>query len=185
MVTETQNSSEALLDAAYNDLRQLARRKLAAERPGHTLQATALVHEVYCRLRKRNNGPAWHGPDHFLAAAAEAMRQILVDHARRKLAAKRGGKYSRQSLESVAVELPMEPAALLDVHEALDRLAAEDPLAADLVKLRIFGGFSHIDAAEHLGMSKSRADRVWAYAKARLYVLMTRRSQPAESRGSA
>jgi RNA polymerase sigma factor (TIGR02999 family) len=169
---DARNSSETLLESAYDELRLLARRKLASERPNHTLQATALVHEVYCRLSKQSEKAFWQGPDHFLAAAVEAMRRILVDHARRKLAAKRGGHYSRLSLESLAIELPMDADDLLDVHEALNRLAEEDPLAAELVKLRVFGGFSHIDAAGRLGMTKSKGDRVWAYAKARLYVLM-------------
>lgn len=171
-MVDDQNTSEALLEDAYDELRRLASRQLRRERADHTLQATALVHEVYCRLRKQADHTLWQGPDHFLAAAAEAMRCILIDHARCRLAAKRQGRSTQLSLESLAVELPMEPGDLLDVHEALDALAEEDPLAAELVKLRIFCGFSHIDAATRLGIVKGKADRIWTYAKARLYVLM-------------
>jgi len=164
--------ADYLLPVVYDELKKIAAAKMAAERPDHTLQPTALVHEVYCRLQKQNKEQRWHGADHFLAAAVEAMRRILVDHARQKLSIKRGGKFNRLALQSVPVELPMEPDDLLAVHEALDRLAEEDLLAAELVKLRIFGGFGHASAAEHLRITKKKADYVWAYAKARLYSLM-------------
>jgi RNA polymerase sigma factor (TIGR02999 family) len=158
-------------------LRKLARAKLAQEKPGQTLQATALVHEAYVRLvnppasaqpDNTNQPECWNSRGHFFAAAAEAMRRILVERARQKAGPVRGGSRPRVSLEGY--DIPDEhPAELLAVHEALDALTAESPDKADLVKLRYFVGMSHQEAAEALGSSRATADRYWAYAKAFLY----------------
>ncbi len=169
------SSSDAPIDFAqelYADLRRLAQRKLANERADHTLQPTALAHEVYLRLQAKTEQAQWQGRDHFMAVAAEAMRHILVDHARQRISEKRGGKFKRLPLQDMAPEITLSDIDLLAVHEALDTLAIEQPLAAELVKLRIFAGFSQIDAARQLNVSKTKADRIWSFSKARLLVLM-------------
>jgi RNA polymerase sigma factor (TIGR02999 family) len=153
-----------LLPLVYDELRQLAARKLAREKPGHTLQATALVHEAYLRLLGREKPPSFRDRAHFFAAAGAAMRRILVDNARRKLTRKRGGGMERQPLESVAAPEPDEE--LLALDEALDKLAAADPQKARLVELRYFVGLTGEQAAELLGISPTTADRHWAYARA-------------------
>ena len=141
-----------LLPLVYGELRQLAAAKLAAERPGQTLQATALVHEAYLRLvsvdvRSGEQPPGWNSRAHFFGAAAEAMRQILVDQARKKLSLKRGGDRARQDIESHEISMVAAPEEIVRVHDALDALAAEDSLAAELVKLHYFAGFSIEEAA--------------------------------------
>jgi RNA polymerase sigma factor (TIGR02999 family) len=152
-----------LLPLVYDELRQLAAQKLAHERPGQTLDATALVHEAYLRLVGRRD---FHNRGHFFAAAAEAMRRILVDRARQKRAEKRGGSAQRFGLsESDRVVLP-DPDTLLAVDEALTLLAAEDAQAAQLARLRLFAGLSVEDAAKALGVSRATAFRDWAYARA-------------------
>jgi RNA polymerase sigma factor (TIGR02999 family) len=157
-----------LLPLVYDELRRLAARRLAQEKPGHTLQATALVHEAYLRLV--GNSPAyWNGRAHFFAAAAEAMRRILVESARRRASLKRGGARARQPLDDLDIPLQRPPEELLAVHDALDRLAETDPRAAELVKLRYFAGFTLDEAAEALGISARTADNVWAYARAWLF----------------
>ena len=165
-------------DELYGELRCLAKRKLAGERIDHTLQPTALAHEACLRLGVFKATRDWQGRDHFMAVAAEAMRRVLVDHARKRLADKRGGKYERQPLPDVSSEATLSDTELLAVHEALDSLAAENSVAAELVKLRIFAGFSQIDAAKQLSLGKAKADRVWAFSKARLLVLMGGRPCP-------
>jgi RNA polymerase sigma factor (TIGR02999 family) len=163
-----------LLPLVYAELRQLAAQKLAGEAPGHTLQATALVHEAYLRLvgPAGDRGQHWQGRRHFFGAAAEAMRRILVDSARRRRSDKRGGDAKRQDLDSIDVAAP-EPADahpdLLAVNEALDKLAAADPAAAELVKLRYFAGLSLPEAATVLDVSVRTADRLWAYGRAWLH----------------
>jgi RNA polymerase sigma factor (TIGR02999 family) len=159
---------EQLLPLVYEELRKLAAQRLARESPGQTLQATALVHEAYLRLIG-SEPPSWNGRGHFFAAAAEAMRRILIENARRKRAEKHGGDLQRVDLEGVDVpeEAPSED--ILAVDEALSRLAAEDPIKAELVKLRYFGGLSVEDAARVLGISRATADRYWAYARVWLY----------------
>jgi RNA polymerase sigma factor (TIGR02999 family) len=157
--------AEQLLPLVYQDLRRLAAQKLAVEKPGQTLDATALVHEAYLRLVGNQEEPrAFTGRSHFFAAAATAMRHILTDNARRKQAQKRGGDLQRQELEMVAAPLPDEE--LLALDEALDRLAAQDPIKARLVELRYFAGLTGEQAAEVLGISPTTADRYWAYARA-------------------
>ena len=161
------DAAEQLLPLVYDKLRKLAARRLAQERPGHTLQATALVHEAYLRLVGGDPGRPWHGRAHFFAAAAEAMRRILVEDARRKGRRKRGGGLARRfEDEDQDVPAPERPEALLALDEALDRLATASPQAAELVKLRFFVGCSNAEAASLLGISPRKADQVWAYARA-------------------
>ena len=155
-----------LLPLVYEELRKLAARKLAREKPGRTLQATALVHEAYLRLVDAKQAQHWNSRGHFFVAAAEAMRRILIDSARRKRRAKHGGGQHRVDLDDAgdAIAPPVED--LLALDEALEKLVTEDPVSADLVKLRYFAGLSIDEAAEALGMSPRTADRRWAYARA-------------------
>jgi RNA polymerase sigma factor (TIGR02999 family) len=159
------DAAEQLLPLVYDELRRLAAQRLAQERPGHTLEATALVHEAYLRLVGPGDARGWDGRGHFFAAAAEAMRRILVEDARRKGRRKRGGDLVRQ-FEDQDVPAPERPEALLALDEALDRLATASPQAAELVKLRFFVGCSNAEAASFLGISPRKADQVWAYARA-------------------
>jgi RNA polymerase sigma factor (TIGR02999 family) len=163
------HAADQLLPLVYDELRRLAAQKLAQEKPGQTLQATALVHEAYLRLVDVEKVQRWDSRGHFFAAAAEAMRRILVESARRHHSGKRGGRMQRLDFEEV--QSLAEPPAddLLALDEALDLLAAEDPVKAELVKLRCFAGLSHQEAAEALGISRTTADRYWAYAKSWLY----------------
>ena len=165
---QNQPSATELLPQVYNELRQLAARKLAGEKPGQTLQATALVHEAWLRLNGTQPGQ-WQNRTHFFAVAAEAMRHILTDNARRKLAARHGGGAEHVELDSLPLAAGMEDEQLLAVHEALDKLAAHDSLKAELVKLRFFAGLTMEEAAEVLGLSKATAKRHWAYARAWLF----------------
>jgi RNA polymerase sigma factor (TIGR02999 family) len=158
-----------LLPLVYHELRKLAAAKMAQEQPGQTLQATALVHDAYLRLVDVEQAQHWDSRGHFFAAAAEAMRRILVENARRKASLKHGGERVRLDLDQCLTINDERPTDLLILHEALDRLAAEDPIKADLVKLRCFAGLSHQEAAAALGLPRATADRYWAYAKARLY----------------
>ncbi len=167
------NTTDQLLEMLYVELRSMARQKLLRERPDHTLQATALVNEVYLKLRGEHETSGWSSRSHFLRAAAETMRRILVDSARAKLTQKRGGACERSELLPIPVELPLPPEELLGIHECLDRFSAEDPVKAELVKLRVFGGLTHQEAAEMLDLSRATADRYWAYAKARMMSLMS------------
>jgi RNA polymerase sigma factor (TIGR02999 family) len=161
-------AAEELLPLVYDELRRLAAGKIAAEKSGQTLQATALVHEAYLRLvGTQPDGEAhWDSRGHFFAAAAEAMRRILIDSARRKLQEKRGGSRQRVELNEMALATGATPEQLVALDEALDRLAAEDAHAAELVKLRYFAGFTVEEAAESLAMSRATAYRHWAFARA-------------------
>jgi RNA polymerase sigma factor (TIGR02999 family) len=162
-------ASEQLLPLVYEELRKLAAQKLAQEKPGQTLQATALVHEAYLRLVDAETVQHWDSRGHFFAAVAEAMRRILVESARRRRSEKHGGQVRRIDFAE-AQSLAESPADdLLALDEALDQLATEDPVKAELVKLRCFAGLSHQDAAQALGISRATADRYWAYAKSWLY----------------
>ena len=154
-----------LLPLVYNELRQLAAQKLAQERPGQTLQATALVHEAYLRLVDADEAQGWNGRGHFFAAAAEAMRRILVDQARRRNAAKRGGQAVREELHESALAAPGPDSEVIALHDALERFATVDPAAANLVKLRFFAGLNMSEAAEALGLSVRSAHGLWAYAR--------------------
>lgn len=160
------SAAEQLLPLVYDELRRLAAAKLACEKAGQTLQATALVHEAYLRLVDVRNAPPWDSRGHFFAAAAEAMRRILVDAARRKLANKHGGDRARKELFADIVTLPVPRDELLAVHAALEKLEAANPQAAALVKLRYFAGFSIPETAEQLGLSPRKANQIWAYARA-------------------
>jgi len=159
-------AAEQLLPLVYDELRKLAARKLTSENPGQTLQATALVHEAYVRLVAGDVDRQWNGRGHFFAAAAEAMRRILVDHARRKKSRKRGGGRARAEFREESLAAPEGADEILAVDEALAGLAAADPQAAELVKLRYFAGLSVDEAARALGTSPRSADRLWAYARA-------------------
>jgi RNA polymerase sigma factor (TIGR02999 family) len=156
-------AADQLLKLVYDELRKLAAVKLASEKPGQTLQATALVHEAYIRLVGIENPPSWESRCHFFAAAAESMRRILIDTARRKQTQKRGGDWKRDDLEAVAAPEPDED--LLALDEALQKLAVKDPLKAKLVELRYFAGLTGEEAAEVLNISPTTADRYWAYAR--------------------
>ena len=158
-------AAERLLPLVYAELRKLAAAKLANEKPGQTLQATALVHEAYLRLVGTEEVQDWDSRGHFFAAAAEAMRRILVDAARRKGAAKRAARY-QTVLDLDQVAAPAVSADLLALDDALTRLAALDPRSAEIVKLRYFAGMTNQEAAECLGISTRTADNDWAYAKA-------------------
>ena len=157
-----------LLPLVYDELRKLAAQKLAREAPGQTLQATALVHEAYLRLVGTDTS-GWSGRGHFFRAAAEAMRRILIERARRRKTAKHGGARERVGLDTI--DFPVEPPShdILVFEEALAKLAAEDPAKAELVRLRFFGGLSVEDAGRVLGVSRATADRYWSYARVWLY----------------
>jgi RNA polymerase sigma factor (TIGR02999 family) len=163
---------DQLLPVVYQELRQLAAQKLSREAPGQTLQATALVHEAYLKL-VRVHGHEWQGQTHFFAAAAEAMRRILIDNARRKKRFKRGGSQERVGLDEaqVAIEAPSDD--VIAVDEALDKLAKTDKEKAELVKLRYFAGLTLDQAADVMGISRTTAKRHWTYAKAWLYKSIT------------
>jgi RNA polymerase sigma factor (TIGR02999 family) len=162
------HAAEQLLPLVYDELRRLAAERLAQERPGQTLQATALVHEAYVRLMDVDQAPHWDSRRHFFAAA-EAMRRILVDNARRKRTEKHGGARQRIDLDDVEVAADTRSPDLLALDEALTRLAAEDPVKAQLVTLRYFAGLSVQEAAEALSISRATADRYWSYARTWLY----------------
>ena len=165
-------AAEQLLRLVYDELRRLAAQKLAQEKPGQTLQATALVHEAYLRLVDVDKAPHWNSHRHFFAAAAEAMRRILVEQARRKKRARHGGGRQRVPLNEAKPAYRDNADELLAIHEALDKLATEDPEAAQLVQLRYFAGLSVEQAAETMGLPRSTAYVHWAYAKASLRVLL-------------
>jgi RNA polymerase sigma factor (TIGR02999 family) len=162
-------AAEQLLPLVYDELRKLAAARMVEENPGQTLQATALVHEAYLRLVEPDQQRHWDGRGHFFAAAAEAMRRILVENARRKGRVKRGGEMARQDLENVPVVAPQIHEDLIALDAALERLKAVDSQAVQLVHLRYFVGLSNAQAAEILGISSRTADRVWAFARAWLH----------------
>ena len=158
------SAPEQLLPLVYDELRRLAAAKMSQEAPGQTLQATGLVHDAYLRLVGSQTDKSYHDRRHFFAAAATAMRRILVDRARAIKTVKRGGELQRQPLQDLAEALP--DAELLTLHEALDKLKSADPLKAELVELRYFAGLTGDQAAEVLEISPSSADRHWAFARA-------------------
>jgi len=163
-------AAEQLLPLVYDELRKLAAVKLAREKPGQTLQATALVHEAYIRLVDQTTPQRWENSRHFFAAAAEAMRRILVDNARRKLALKRGGGQSGVTLDQIAPAINPPGDDLLALDEALAVLEAKDRIKAEVVKLRFFAGLTMAETAATLGISASTADNYWTYARAWLRV---------------
>jgi RNA polymerase sigma factor (TIGR02999 family) len=166
------HAAAQLLPLVYDELRQLAALKLAQEKPGQTLQATALVHEAYLRLVDTERAQHFNNRAHFFAACAEAMRRILVEQARRKQADKRGGRRQRVSLAGADTGQVPPDEELLAIDDALRRLAAEDPQAARLIQLRYFAGFSVEDACEAIGISRSSAYEHWAFARVRLRCLL-------------
>jgi RNA polymerase sigma factor (TIGR02999 family) len=161
--------ADQLLPLVYDELRRLAAAKLAHEKPGQTLQATALVHEAYLRLVGTEKGQTWHNRGHFFAAAAEAMRRILIENARRKRSLKHGGERQRVELDEDCIDEMKGAGDLLAIDEALEKLAKEDPDKATLVKLRFFAGMSTEEAADAMEISRATACRYWTYAKAWLY----------------
>src|SRR5262245_20130896 len=167
------HAAEQLLPLVYDELRRLATLRLAGEGPGHTLQPTALVHEAYIKLVGPDPQQPWNGRVHFFAACAEAMRRILIDHARRKHRARRGGGMKCVELDDIEAVAESGADDLLALDEALTRLAAADPRRAELVRLRYFAGLTLEEAAEHLGISRATAARHWAFARAWLYDAMT------------
>jgi RNA polymerase sigma factor (TIGR02999 family) len=167
-------AADELLPLVYEELRRLAAHKMAGEAPGHTLQPTALVHEAYLRLLGSAPHQQWDGRGHFFAAAAEAMRRILVESARRKKRLKHGGQMERVALDVVELQLPMPVDELLALDEALDRLVSVDTRAAEVVKLCFFVGLTQQQAARELGVSLATAERLWSFARAWLFREMQR-----------
>jgi RNA polymerase sigma factor (TIGR02999 family) len=166
------NAADELLPLVYQEIRRLAASKMAHEKPGHTLQATALVHEAWLRL-VGSEQQTWQNRAHFFGAASEAMRRILIDNARRKQALRHGGAQQRLDVEQVEIAAAVAEDHLLLVNEALEGLAARDPQKAQLVKLRYFGGLTFEEAAEVLGISVPTAKRWWAYARADLFLFIS------------
>ena len=160
-----ERAADELLHAVYAELRQLAAGKMAREATGQTLQTTALVHEAWLRLGGEAQ-PRWENRAHFFGAAAEAMRRILVDRARRKQRARHGGGLRRVDWENLDVAMAGDDDAVLAVHEALERLAVHDPVGAKLIELRFFAGLPNVEAARVLGLPERTAKRTWAYARA-------------------
>jgi RNA polymerase sigma factor (TIGR02999 family) len=173
-------AAEQLLPLVYNELRRLAAQRLAHEKPGQTLEATALVHEAYLRLVDGEAAQDWDSLGHFFAAAAESMRRILVESARRKRAEKHGGQLSRQEYDEIEITSPAPSTDLLALDEALAKLEVEDPLKARLVKLRYFAGLSESEAAQALAISRSTAHRHWRYARVWLLNELLEEDRPQE-----
>ena len=167
------HAAEQLLPLVYDELRKLASQKMAQEKPGQTLQATALVHEAYLRLVNVEKSAKWNNRNHFFGAAAEAMRRILVENARRKAGPEAGGHLQRLDVSCVDPETQQSQPDILALNEALDRLAAKDARKAVLVKLRFFAGLTNEQAAEMLGVTSRTAYSDWSYAKAWLRVEMS------------
>jgi RNA polymerase sigma factor (TIGR02999 family) len=163
------SAAEQLLPLVYDELRKLAAARLAHEKPGQTLQATALVHDAYVRLVDSDKVQRWDSRGHFFAAAAEAMRRILVDHAHRKKSLKRGGDRKRLELQGIDPTIQPQNDDLLALDEALSELAKVESRTVELVKLRYFAGFTNKEAAELLGISPRTADSLWAYARVWLH----------------
>ncbi len=173
-------AGDELLPLLYDELRHLATSRLAQEAPGHTLQATALVHEAYMRLIGPDGARSrWANSAHFFGAASEAMRRILIDHARGKRALKRGGDARRLTLDPSQLTLENVPPEIIDLDAALTKFEAEDPAKASLVKLRFYGGLTLRQAGDALGISSATADRHWAYARAWLLAELKNQDNPA------
>ena len=167
-----EHAAEKLLPLVYDELRKLAAAKMAQETPGQTLQATALVHEAYIRLVDVDQAQRWNSRWHFFAAAAEAMRRILIEHARQKERHRHGGQFTRLPLGDVELATTLPADELLVLHDAIDALAAHDPVAADLVKVCYFAGLSVEQAAEAMGIARSTAYEHWTYARAWLFAAL-------------
>jgi RNA polymerase sigma factor (TIGR02999 family) len=169
-----------LLPLVYDELHKLAAQRLAQEKPGQTLQATALVHEAYLRLVDVETAQQWNSRGHFFAAAAEAMRRLLLNRARDKKRLKRGGAWKRVDLDKLAVADDANDDDLVSIDEALERLAQENKTCAELVKLRFFTGLTLDEAATALGLARRTADRTWAYARAWLYQALRQQDRPSK-----
>ena len=174
-------AAEQLLPLVYDELRKLAASKLASEKPGQTLQATALVHEAYMRLVDQAKERHWDSRGHFFGAAAEAMRRILVENARRKKRLKHGGNLKRAPIDGIPIVLPEIHEDLVALDEALDRLEVVDPQAVQLVQLRYFAGLSNAEAARLLGVSPRTGDRIWVFARAWLHQEISGQDPEAET----
>jgi RNA polymerase sigma factor (TIGR02999 family) len=174
-------AADQLMPLVYDELRKLAAQKLAHEAQAHSLQATMLVHEAYLRLVGPGSTQSWDGRRHFFAAAAEAMRRILVNRARDRGRVKRGGGWRRLHLDQIDLSVADPPDELLILSDALDRLAEEDPTCAELVKLRFFAGLTLEEAAATLGVVRRTADRYWAFARSWLYDALRKAEESAES----
>jgi len=172
------DSGNQLLSLVYEHLLAIAGQRMAQERRGHTLDATALVHEAYLRLVEGEQAAHWNSRGHFFAAAAEAMRRILVDSARRHGQLKRGGDQERVELHETRIAAPVEDEKLLQINEALDALAREDPMKAEVVKLRYFVGLKHQEIADALGVSEATVRWHWSVARFRLFELITQPPAP-------
>ena len=179
------HAAEQLLPLVYDELRQLAAQKLAQEKPGQTLEATALVHEAYLRLVDVDEAQHWNSRGHFFAAAAEAMRRILIENARRKRGSRHGGDRQRVALDEALASAQAPSYDLLALDEALGRLAAREPAKAELVKLRFFGGLTLPEAALVLGLSLPTAERYWRFARVWLYAELTEEGAPPAGEKSA
>lgn len=173
-----------LIEEVYHELRRLAAHKLAGERPDHTLQPTALVHEAWLRLT-RNSAGEWNSRGHFFSAAAEAMRRILVDQARAKRCKRRGGEWRRVDLSTLDVAVEEDGTTVVLVDSLLDELGRHDPVAAEVVKLRFFAGLTYREAAVALGITKASAQRRWDYARAWLYDALSKQGHVREPGTSA
>lgn len=169
-------AGDQLLPLVYEELRRLAAVRMAQEKPGQTLQATALVHEAWLRLVGSEDQRAWNNRSHFFGAAAEAMRRILVDRARQKARVRHGGGLERVDLEHVTLATEDSDETLLAIHEALEKLAVESPQKAEIVKLRYFTGLEHAEIAQVLGVSEPTVRRHWAYARSWLYAELKQNS---------
>jgi RNA polymerase sigma factor (TIGR02999 family) len=174
-------AAEELLPLVYDELRKLAAARLAQEKPGQTLQATALVHDAYIRLVDVEKAQQWNSRGHFFAAAAEAMRRILVENARRKKREKHGGQLQKVALENLQIGVDSPPDELLVLDETLEELGKSDPQVAELVKLHCFAGLSIEQAAEIIGISSRTAYRNWAFARARLFKSVERGARNTEN----
>ncbi len=164
-----QRAAAELLPLVYEELRKLAGTRLVQEQPGQTLTATALVHEAYLRLVGGEDEQSWENRGHFFAAAAEAMRRVLLNRARDKARLKRGGNRQRIDLSSVTVALETPPDVLIDLDEAIELLQQQDPVSAELIKLKFFAGLSLQDASASLGLTRRQGDRLWSFARAWLF----------------
>ena len=175
-------AADELFPLVYDELRKLAAQRLTSEKPGQTLAATALVHEAYVRLVESDSAKPWNSRGHFFAAAAEAMRRILVENARRKASLKHGGQRQRVALDSACSVTEPPSLDLLALDEALCKLATSEPAKADLVKLRFFAGLTMPEAAAALGISLATAERYWTFARSWLYAELTDDARPPPNR---